>query len=55
LLAALAATPIVVSGVLIVGFRVPARTAMPVTLVLTSVIAVAVWDMPIASVAAASV
>ena len=55
LLAALAATPIVVSGILIVGFRVPARTAMPVTLVLTSVIAVAVWDMPVAAVAAAAV
>ena len=55
LLAALAATPIVVAGALIVGWRVPARTAMPVTLVLTAVIAVAVWDMPGAAVAAATV
>ena len=55
LLAALAAAPIVLSGVLIVGFRVPARTAMPVTLVLTSLIAVVVWDMPVAAVAAAAV
>lgn len=55
LLAALAAAPILLSGILIVGFRVPARTAMPVTLVLTSLIAVVVWDMPVAAVAAAAV
>lgn len=55
LLAALAAAPIVVAGALIVGWRVPARTAMPVTLVITSAIAIAVWSMPAAAVAAAAV
>ena len=54
-LAALAATPILVAGVLIVGFRVPARTAMPVTYILTAAIAVLVWGMPGSAVAAASI
>lgn len=54
-LAALAATPILVAGVLIVGFRVPARTAMPITYILTAAIAVLVWGMPGSAVAAASI
>jgi lactate permease len=54
-LAALAATPILVAGILIVGFRVPARTAMPVTYALTATIAVLVWGMPGSVVAAASI
>lgn len=55
LLAALAATPILVAGLLIVGFRVSARTAMPLVFVLTAVIAIAVWGMPGVAVAAAAV
>ncbi|SVB19909.1 uncharacterized protein METZ01_LOCUS172763, partial [marine metagenome] len=54
-LAALAATPILIAGTLIVGFRVEARTAMPVTYVLTAIIAVIIWGMPGASVVAASI
>lgn len=54
-LAALAATPILVAGILIVGFRVPARTAMPVTYILTALLAVVVWGMPGTAVAAASI
>ncbi len=54
-LAALAAAPILVAGTLIVGFRVAARTVMPVTYALTAVIAVLVWDMPGSAVAAASI
>lgn len=55
LLATLASAPIVLAGVLIVGFRVPARTAMPVTFVLTGVVAAAIWGMPGAAVVAATV
>jgi len=55
LLAALAAAPIVLAGVLIVGFRLPARTAMPVTFVLTAVIGATVWNMPASALAAATV
>ncbi len=54
-LATIAATPILVAGVLIVGFRVAARTAMPVTYLLTATIAVLVWGMPGNAVAAATI
>ena len=55
LLAALAATPIFVAGMLIVGFRVAASIAMPITYVLTATIAVLIWGMPGSAVAAASI
>ena len=54
-LAALAATPILVAGILIVGFRVPARTAMPITYVLTALLGAFVWGMPGTAIAAASI
>jgi lactate permease len=54
-LAALAATPILVAGILIVGFRIKARTAMPVTYILTASIAVTIWNMPGTAVVAASI
>ena len=55
LLALIAATPILVAGILIVGLRMPARTAMPVTYVLTAVLAATVWAMPGAAIAAATI
>lgn len=55
LLAALAAIPILLAGVLIVGFRVPASTAMPVTYVVTGIVAASVWGMPVTAIAAATV
>ena len=55
ILAALAATPIIVAGLLIVGFRIPARTAMPVTYLLTALIAAGAWGMPGRTLAAASI
>jgi lactate permease len=54
-LALLAAAPILVAGILIVGLRIAARTAMPATYVLTAIIAILVWDMPGSAVAAASI
>ncbi len=52
-LSLLAISPIVVVGVLLAGFRWPAKYAMPVGYVITVVIAVAVWQMrPTAVVAA---
>ena len=55
MLAAVAAAPILLAGVMIVGFRVPARTAMPVSYVFTAVIAAAIWGMPGTVIAAATV
>ena len=54
-LAVLAATPIIVAGTLIVGFRIAARTAMPVTYAVTAIIAIVIWGMPFIAVAAASI
>ena len=54
-LAALAAAPILVAGILIVGFRIAARTAMPIIYGLTAVIAMLVWGMPERAVAAATI
>ncbi|MCA1769951.1 MAG: L-lactate permease [Halomonas sp.] len=45
LLALLAFTPLVLAGVLLIGLRMPARTAMPVVYVVTALIALFAWDM----------
>ncbi len=45
-LALLAISPIITAAVLLVGFRVPAKKAMPISFLITLVIAFAVWDIP---------
>ena len=45
LYALLAASPILLAAVLLVGFRVPAKLAMPAVYVAAVLIAVSVWDM----------
>lgn len=54
-LSLLAVAPILVIGVLLVGFRWPAKWAMPIGFVVVVVIALTVWDMAPAAVAASSV
>ena len=54
-LSLLAIAPIVVVGVLLAGFRWPAKFAMPVGYVVTVIIAMAVWKMNPAAVAAATI
>ncbi len=54
-LATLAALPILLGGVLLVGFRIPAKWAMPLVYVTAVVIALGVWSMPAADVAASTV
>lgn len=44
-LALFAFLPIFVAGVMLVGFRIQARTAMPVTYIITVIIAMALWGM----------
>jgi lactate permease len=51
----LALSPLVVVGILLVGFRWPAKFAMPVGYVVVALVAVAVWGMNSVQVAAASV
>lgn len=45
LLSLLAFLPLVLAGVLLIGFRVPAKTAMPVVFLVTASIALLAWDM----------
>lgn len=51
----LAFLPILLAGVLLVGFRVPAKWAMPAVYVAAAVIALAAWGMELARVVAASI
>ncbi|MCG6659158.1 L-lactate permease [Halomonas campisalis] len=44
-LAFLAFTPLILAGVLLIGLRLPARTAMPAVYVVTALIALFAWDM----------
>ena len=55
ILAGLAALPILLGGVLLVGFRVPAKWAMPLVYVTAVVIALNVWNMPSVDVAASTI
>ena len=47
LLALLAFTPILLAAIILVGFRVPAIKAMPISFALTAIIALVVWDISI--------
>jgi len=53
--ALLAILPILVAAVLLVGFRLPARVAMPVVYVLAVLIGGIAWTMPLAQIVAASI
>lgn len=54
-LSLLALAPILVVGVLLAGFRWPAKFAMPLGYVVAVVIAISVWKVDIAGIAAASI
>jgi len=55
LLASLSILPIAVVGLLLVGMRWPASRAMPIAYVVCAVLALFVWHVPLATVAAATV
>jgi lactate permease len=46
LLAFLAFVPILSAAIMLVGLRIPAKKAMPISFAITAVIAFAVWDIP---------
>lgn len=46
LLAFLAFVPILSAAIMLVGLRIPAKKAMPISFVITTVIAFTVWDIP---------
>ncbi len=53
--ALLALFPIALGGVLLVGFRVPAKHAMPAAYVAAAAVAIFAWEMSVSRVAAASI
>ncbi len=55
LLALLAVTPIFLAGVLLVGFRVPARIAMPISFIATVLTAYFGWDINMISLLASAI
>ena len=54
-LALLAFAPILTAAILLVGFRVPAKKAMPICFVITVLIAYIFWDIPADYLAASSI
>lgn len=54
LLSILAFVPLVLAGVLLIGFRWPAKYAMPVVFLLTALIGLGAWDMSLNRVLASS-
>ncbi|HBX56200.1 L-lactate permease [Pseudomonas sp. UBA2684] len=54
LLSILAFVPLVLAGVLLIGFRWPAKYAMPVVFLLTAIIGLTAWDMSLNRVIASS-
>ena len=53
-LALLAFTPLILAGVLLIGLRMPAKTAMPAVYVVTALIALLAWDMSVSRVLAST-
>ncbi len=54
-LSLLAFLPILVVAIMLVGFRMPARTTMPVGFLLTAVVAYFAWNFPITNILASSI
>ena len=55
LLSFLAILPILVVAIMLVGFRIPARTTMPVGFLITAVVAFFAWDFSITNILASSI
>ncbi|MEM7055065.1 MAG: L-lactate permease, partial [Pseudomonadota bacterium] len=51
----IAALPMLMAAVLLVGLRMPARLSMPIVYVLAAILALFVWQVPLVRVAAASI
>ncbi|MEL6252122.1 MAG: L-lactate permease [Bacteroidota bacterium] len=55
LLALLAVLPILASAILLVGFRMPAKTVMPLAFILTAIIAYFGWELSFTDIAASTI
>ncbi|WFE72946.1 L-lactate permease [Halomonas sp. M1] len=54
-LALLAFLPLLLAGILLIGFKIPARIAMPIVFLTAAIIALTAWDMSFSRVAASTV
>ncbi|WP_249978336.1 L-lactate permease [Vreelandella olivaria] len=54
-LALLAFLPLLLSGILLVGFKIPAKIAMPIVFLTAAIIGLTVWDMSFSRVAASTI
>jgi lactate permease len=50
-----AAMPIILSGILLVGIRMPAKWAMPIVFIVTALIGIFVWDMSVTRIFASTI
>ena len=55
LLSFLAFLPILVVAIMLVGFRIPAKTTMPVGFLLTAIVAFFGWEFPATNIVASSI
>jgi lactate permease len=55
LLAVFAVVPILTAAILLVGFRMPAKRAMPISFLATAIVAYLVWDISIINIIASSI
>ncbi len=55
ILALLAFLPLLLAGILLIGFKVPAKIAMPIVFLTAAIIGLTAWDMSFSRVAASTV
>ena len=51
----LAVFPILIASIMLVGFRIAAKITMPVTFLLTAILAFTFWDMSMLTILASSI
>lgn len=55
ILALLAFTPLLLAGVLLIGFKIPAKIAMPIVFLAAAIIGLTAWDMSFSRIAASTI
>lgn len=54
-LALLAFTPLLLAGILLIGFKIPAKIAMPIVFLAAAIIGLTAWDMSFSRIAASTI
>lgn len=55
ILALLAFTPLLLAGVLLIGFKIPAKIAMPIVFLAAAIIGLTAWDMSFSRIVASTI